>query len=161
MSELPYIDDPNEFDAELEELALAREAGKAPVGSAAREPLSREARRQIHAKTDGRCHFCGCDVAVDAFEADHVKNHTSGGSSAAENFLPACTTCNNYRWHYSHEELQWILKIGVWARHNIVKRTKIGSAIAKAFVSKEVVRERRRKQPRHPKRREQEHEGDI
>jgi len=154
MSDLPHFDDPNEFASELEKLAFVREFGKAPVGSVKREPLSRAVRIQIHAKTDGRCHFCGCEISVDAFEADHVKNHTSGGSSASENFLPACTTCNNYRWHYSHQELQWILKIGVWVRHNIVKRTKIGALIAKAFIAKEVVRERRRKQPRNPKRRE-------
>ena len=69
-----------------------------------------------------------------------MKNHTGGGSSLAENFLPACRTCSNYRWHYSHEELQWILKIGVWVRHNIAKRTKVGLLTASAFISKEVGR---------------------
>ena len=98
----------------------------------------RATRAQIHAKTDGRCHFCGCNVSVGAFEANHVKNHASGGGSCAESFLPACKICNNYRWHYSHEELQWILKIGVWVSHNIVKRTKLGSLIANAFITKEV-----------------------
>lgn len=155
MSELPYIDDADDFARELEALAVRREAGKAPVGSIKREALSRSARVEIHSKTEGRCHFCGCDVEVTSFEADHVKNHTSGGSSAAENFLPACRTCNNYRWHYSHEELQWILKIGVWIRHEIVKQSKIGRLLASAFINKEVRRERRRKTPRLPRRRGQ------
>ena len=154
MSELPHLDDPDTFAIELERLAKLREGGKAPVGSNKRESLRRDVRMQIHAKTEGRCHFCGCDVSVDSFEADHVKNHTSGGSSKAENFLPSCSTCNNYRWHYSHEELQWILKIGVWVRHNIVKRTKLGNRISMAFIAKEVAREGRRKQPRKPKGRE-------
>ena len=150
MKDLPYIDDPETLARELQKLATARKARTTPARG---KGPDRATRAQIHAKTDGRCHFCGCNVSADAFEADHVKNHASGGGSGAENFLPACKTCNNYRWHYSHEELQWILKIGVWVRHNIVKRTKLGSLIASAFITKEVARERRRKVPRKAKRR--------
>src|SRR3712207_8439206 len=42
--------------------------------------------------------------------------HSSGGAHSADNYLPAHTLCNNYRWDYSPEEFQLVLKIGVWAR---------------------------------------------
>lgn len=34
---------------------------------------------------------------------------------SADNFLPAHSTCNNYRWDYLAEEFELILKLGVWA----------------------------------------------
>ena len=64
----------------------------------------------------GKCHICGQELLVDKFEADQVKSHSSGGSSIVDNYLPAYKTCNNYRWHYLSEELQWILILGVQLR---------------------------------------------
>jgi 5-methylcytosine-specific restriction endonuclease McrA len=148
MNELPFIDDPVQFKLELRRLIELRESGKQPRrrGSS----LSREQRKVVHEKTDGRCHVCGDLVDLANFEADHVKNHTSGGISASENYLPACSTCNGYRWHYGPEELQWILKLGIWAKTQIDKETAVGTAIAEGFVSHEKRREGRRTQPRSP-----------
>lgn len=150
MDELPYIDDASVLAERFRHLADAREAGKHPGGKANRRALNREEREQIWQKTDGRCHICGGDVSVERFEADHVKNHTSGGSSYVENFLPSCRTCNGHRWHYSAEELQWILKIGIWAKTQMANETRVGKTLLADFIKFETVRERRRKSQRAP-----------
>ena len=97
-------------------------------------PLQRE---KVLMKTDSRCHICGCDLELNDFQADHVKSHISGGTSFVENFLPSCKTCNNYRWHYLPEEIQWLLKFGVFAKTQIENETKLGLSFAEAFLKKE------------------------
>lgn len=109
-----------------------------------RRALSVTERSLIHAKTDGRCHICGGTVET-RWQADHVLAHSTGGTSRAENYLPAHALCNNYRWDYMPQEFQYILKIGVWARTHIEKRTVLGKALAKAFLLHEGRRRGRRK----------------
>jgi hypothetical protein len=79
------------------------------------------------------------------FEADHVKSHIGGGDNRIDNYLPSCQTCNNYRWHYLPEEIQWILKIGVWAKTQIETNTVIGKNIADRFMNYEARRIKRTK----------------
>lgn len=146
MNELPFIETPEVFKEELQRLRALRKNGK--VKAKRLYSLTKEERKIIHAKTGGKCHVCGQEVSVYKFEADHVKSHSSGGTSIADNFLPACKTCNNYRWHYLPEELQWILKLGVWARTEITSQTELGNRIASVFVGREKLREARRKNPR-------------
>jgi 5-methylcytosine-specific restriction endonuclease McrA len=146
MAELPHFSNPEDLRAEVWRLINLREGGKQPRPRD--RPLSRDQRLIVHAKTDGRCHVCGEVVDPLKFEADHVKNHTSGGASTAENYLPACKTCNGYRWHYLPQELQWILKLGIWAKTQVAKGTPVGHEIAKGFVGHERRRENRRRNPR-------------
>ena len=160
MDDTPYIDSPDVLIAELRRLMRRREDGKQPAGSSPRRSLTPQERRVIRQKTDGRCHVCGCSVSVESFQADHVKSHTSGGGSSVDNFLPSCRTCNNYRWHYSSEELKWILKIGVWARTQVNRDTPIGRQLAEAFIKYESSRERRRRKPRESYTGEQPHPTD-
>lgn len=148
MNELPYIDDPEVLKREIKKLINEREENK--TKKARNYILTKEERHAIWEKTDGNCHICGRATEKDNFEADHVKNHSSGGENAVENFLASCRTCNNYRWHYSSEEIQWILKIGVWAKTKIDHNDKIGKMIAENFTKKEIEREQRRKHPRLP-----------
>ena len=148
MEDLPFINDSEVLKLELRRLIALRENGKQPRPREG--TLSRSQRLQVHAKTDGRCHVCGESVPAEAFEADHVKNHTSGGASVVDNYLPACSFCNGYRWHYLPHELQWIMKLGIWAKTQIDRETPIGESIAKGFVAYEQNRERRRKIPRVP-----------
>jgi len=150
MKELPHITDPKVFSEEIRRLIDEREEGKNSSNRSRRSRLSKEQRKRIFDKTDGRCHVCGCSIDINDFEADHVKNHTSGGLCNEENFLPSCGHCNNYRWHYSPEELQWILKIGIWAKTQIAKETDIGKVITDKFLNYESSREKRRKNPRKP-----------
>ena len=148
MNELPYIDNPEFFKREINKLKKEREKNK--LSSRETYTLTKKERYSIWDKTDGKCHVCGEDVDKDKFEADHIKPHSSGGKNNIENFLATCKTCNNYRWHYSPEEIQWILKIGIWAKTKIGQNDKLGSIIADNFVKKEIKRESRRKKPRAP-----------
>jgi 5-methylcytosine-specific restriction endonuclease McrA len=124
----------------LKELHEQRRLSKLPSSRKGRlTPAQKEA---ILLKTDSRCHICGCDLESENFQADHVKSHISGGTSAVENYLPSCKTCNNYRWHYLPEEIQWVLKFGVFAKTQIENETKLGSSFAEAFLKKEARREK-------------------
>lgn len=146
MNELPYIDDPIKFQEELTRIASLRKSSKTKMKRL--YALTKQQRQIIHDKTDGRCHVCGREVSVAEFEADHVKTHSSGGTNVTNNFLPACRTCNNYRWHYLPDEFQWILKLGIWARTEIAKDTRLGNLMAAAFMKRETGREKRRRKPR-------------
>lgn len=149
MNELEYINNPNVLQKELKKLRTERRATK--VKRQRNYILSKENREEIYKKTDGKCHICGIDLTINKYEADHIKSHSKKGTNTIENFLPACKTCNNYRWNYLPQELQWILKIGVWARTEIENQTGTGILIAKKFISHEEKREKRRMKPRQAK----------
>lgn len=105
--------------------------------------LSGERREQIKSKTGGRCHLCG-EVLRDKWDVDHLNAHSRGGSAAADNCLPACKTCNNYRWDYTSEEMRELMKLGVWVRRQIEDRSGLGVEVADKFVRHEQSRMRRR-----------------
>jgi len=149
MEELPYIDNPIVFQKELKKIRVERRENK--VKRQRNYILSKTDRVLIHQKTDGKCHICGINLSVDKYEADHIKSHSKEGADTIENFLPSCKTCNNYRWDYLPTELQWILKIGVWARTEIENNTATGFLIAKKFTDHEHSREKRRSKPRPAK----------
>lgn len=107
-----------------------------------RKSLTVTERASVLKKTDGRCHICGGEVAS-RWEADHVLAHNTGGLHSAENYLPAHTLCNNYRWDYDPEEFQWVLKIGVWARFRMEGKSPLGKGMVEVFFKKEAVRQSR------------------
>jgi len=109
-----------------------------------RRALSAKERELVLAKTGGRCHICGGSIE-ESWQADHVLAHSVGGVQSAENYLPAHTLCNNYRWDYSSKEFQEILKLGVWVRTQIIRRTPIVEAVAKRYLEYERARLKRRK----------------
>jgi hypothetical protein len=74
-----------------------------------------------------------------------VLAHSAGGAHAIDNYLPAHGLCNNYRWDYSTEEFQWVMKIGVWARLHMEKGGPLGDALLRRFCVHEVGREARRR----------------
>jgi len=63
----------------------------------------------------------------------------------ADNYLPAHTLCNNYRWDYLPEEFQWALEIGVWARLVMEKRSDIGLEMLQRFHRSDARRTARRR----------------
>ncbi len=148
MNELPYIDNPEVLKREIKKLILEREENKSKT--IRNYSLTKKERLEIWKKTDGKCHICGEKIDNNNFEADHVKAFSSGGDNKIDNFLASCSTCNNYRWHYSSEEIKWILKLGIWAKTKIDHNDSIGKIIASEFVKKEIAREKRRKNPRTP-----------
>src|SRR5450755_2268818 len=101
----------------LRQLRLKRRALKKELGVAKRrrQPLSATERSKILQKTGNKCHICGGEI-LDQWHADHVLAHSTGGQHSAENYLPAHSLCNNYRWDYTPEEFQYILKLGIWIR---------------------------------------------
>jgi 5-methylcytosine-specific restriction endonuclease McrA len=111
----------------------------------ARGRLSRSERDEILAKTGGRCHFCGDFIKGDKWQADHLSAHSRGGSDATDNYLPAHSSCNRYRWVYGGDEFLGILRLGVWLRTQIDTETKVGWDAAKAFRKYDCVRASRRK----------------
>jgi len=137
------------FSDRLQQLHRNREVHKKAGHSnrQARQSLSRSERTRILAKTDGRCHICGGLIGKSAWQADHVLAHSAGGTHSADNYLPAHALCNNYRWDYSAEEFQLILKLGVWTRTQIERlRTDFGRKAAAAFLAHEIKRQARRKE---------------
>jgi hypothetical protein len=139
---------PEEFADLLHVLHLARRernvTGRAT--NAIRQIPSAAERNEIFAKTAGRCHVCG--GAIDGpWQADHVLAHSSGGHHRADNYLPAHALCNNYRWNYSAEEFQHILKLGVWIRTQIERRNTTGRTVAASYLAYEHNRVKRRRSP--------------
>jgi hypothetical protein len=106
-----------------------------------RKSLSHANRLRVLEKTGGRCHICGGDVKGTNWQADHVLAHSANGAHSIDNFLPAHKLCNTYRWDLSSEELQWALKIGVWARRQMERDTSFGLELLGRFFKKEVARQ--------------------
>ncbi len=61
-----------------------------------RRSLSCSEREEVFAKTGGRCHICG-GLIEDKWQADHLVSHSLGGPHSVDNYLPAHSSCNGYR----------------------------------------------------------------
>ena len=125
-------------------LHLERQRRKSELRRPRRGRLTSGDRDHILKKTGGRCHICG-GLLVDRWQADHVLAHSGRGHDDRDNYLPAHALCNNYRWDYTAEEFQYILKLGVWLRTQIEKGSAIGREASDRFASYERARSRRRK----------------
>lgn len=151
---IPYIDNENtlieEFNNLYQKRLIKKEYNK-EFNETKRIVLTKEQRQCIFDKTDGLCHVCGIELEIDNFQADHVKPFSTGGIDIVDNYLPACSQCNNYRWDYSPEEMQWILKLGVWLKTEIQKKSIEGLKVLPKIVKDEIKREKRRENPRIPK----------
>lgn len=135
-----------DFADKLLELKNQRKAIKAgnKLQKVKRQPLAKSERTAILLKTNGRCHICGGKIEG-KWDADHVLAHSGGGKHSVDNYLPAHSLCNNYRWDYLDEEFQLIMKIGIWCKNQIEKKSKLGLEVADGFVKYEKSRLRRRK----------------
>lgn len=109
-----------------------------------RKNLRLAERKEILIKTKSKCHICG-GLVDEKWEADHVLSHSSGGEHSIDNYLPAHSLCNNYRWDYLPEEFQEILRLGVWLRTQIQNETGIGMQAADKYINYENNRINRRK----------------
>jgi HNH endonuclease len=133
------------FANRLKKLRGQRVKGKV-VNPAKRKSLTPEERDLILRKTGKRCHICGGKIKRNEnWQADHILAHIHGGKHSFENYLPAHSICNNYRWHYEAEEFQWILKLGVRTRTLIEKRSQLGIDLAEEFIKHELSRISRQK----------------
>jgi hypothetical protein len=133
------------FASQLLELRSSQRKLKSALRGkrAARKSLTIPQRSAVLGKTGGRCHICG-GMINGAWQADHVLAYSGGGQHAEDNYLPAHALCNTYRWDHSAEEFQLILKLGVFVRTQIERRTRLGGQVGEHFLAHERRRERRR-----------------
>lgn len=112
--------------------------------------------REIWAKTNGHCHFCGDSVEFEKrgwrdgdlsgyWEVDHVIQRDKGGHDSKENCLPACTRCNRLRWHRTGDKIRELLLLGLIANDEIKKGTKMGNALVELREKRLIKNSRRRK----------------
>ncbi len=142
------FDNAREFAAHLRGLHKDRRNAKreARLQNHKRRSLTPRERQSVFTKTGGRCHICGGVIDEDGpWDADHVLAHAQGGVHSVDNYLPAHSICNNYRWFYGPEEFQWILKLGVWLRTKIEGENNLALELAERFVRYEDIRESRRR----------------
>ena len=62
-----------------------------------RKPIDKETRKKVWAKYDGRCAYCGCQLAFEEMQVDHIVSLKKGGTSDIENLNPSCRSCNHYK----------------------------------------------------------------
>ena len=111
-----------------------------------RSALTSNQRKEILAKTGNRCHVCGIKIKrTESWHADHILPHSGGGEGIIENYLPSCALCNKYRWHMLPDEVQAVLKLGVFVKNEIEKDTPLGQRLAEQYVKKEQRRQKRRR----------------
>jgi 5-methylcytosine-specific restriction endonuclease McrA len=145
MSQEPIAPTAEAFAESLHGFRLMRRRRKAELRAsvAPRQALSTAEREEVFRKTAGHCHICGGTIDG-KWQADHVFSHSAGGPHAADNYLPAHALCNNYRWDYSAEEFQVILKLGAWMRTEIEKKTTLGLRVTERYLVHERSRAGRR-----------------
>ena len=123
-------------------IALTRDVRKK---RSSRSRLTKNQRESVLKKTNSRCHICGGKLKKGQWQADHIHSYSKGGEHSEDNYLAAHAICNNYRWHYSPDEFQEIMKLGIWVRTQIINQTDIGMDVAEKFIKYEAQRIRRRK----------------
>lgn len=142
------FESPEKFAAHLRKLRGKRANTKMELREGvSRKPPNAALREEILYKTGGMCHICGGKIKG-VWHADHVFSHSRGGKPELANYLPAHPTCNSYRKAFDPEEMQWILKLGVWLKTQIEKETELGRDSAEAFCKNDRKRADRRVQPK-------------
>jgi len=103
-------------------------------------------REKVLEKTDGHCHICGGIIEEGSYwEVDHLSPSSSGGPNTIGNYLPAHGLCNSAKLDQQGEDLQWTLKIGVWAKKQIEDETELGRKLLDRFWARERQRLSRQK----------------
>ena len=144
MSDSETFQSPEKLVECLKKLRAKRTADKSKrLNKVSRKSLSDTQRKSILSKTAQKCHICGGKIKG-SWDADHVHPHSKRGAHCEDNYLPAHPICNSYRKCFDPEEIQWILKLGVWLKTQIEKETKVGQSAAEAFCKYEKRRSARR-----------------
>jgi hypothetical protein len=135
-----------DFVRNLRKLRVQRNDAQKQAQRVPRKALTAEERMAILSKTGSRCHICGGEIVPNSsWDADHVQRHGVGGGNKSDNYLAAHELCNTYRWDHLPEEMQWVLKIGVWARRQMESNSEFGRKMTNLFFENELRRQRRKK----------------
>jgi 5-methylcytosine-specific restriction endonuclease McrA len=109
-----------------------------------RRTLSPVVRKQIRAKTGGRCHVCGGPLGSE-WMVDHVRPRARGGQDAEWNLLPACDVCNATRWNRSSKVIRRMLQLGMYFLPEIRSNTNLGKAVLAHYKARRLKNDARRK----------------
>lgn len=65
-----------------------------------RRKLTKDERTAVYKKANGRCAYCGCELAYKDMQVDHIipiNGWSEQGEDTLDNMLPACRSCNHYK----------------------------------------------------------------
>ncbi len=73
---------------------------------------NRQLSRDVHAKTRGRCWYCGfvLPVATSGWHIEHQIPASRGGTDDLSNLVPACARCNNRKKNKTVDEYRTFLQ---------------------------------------------------
>lgn len=59
--------------------------------------MKAEIRKQVYAKYNGHCAYCGKKIAYKDMQIDHIIPKLNGGTDDMSNLNPSCRLCNHYK----------------------------------------------------------------
>lgn len=59
--------------------------------------MNKELREKVWKKYNGKCAYCGEDLAYKNMQVDHIEAKHSNGKDEFENYNPSCRQCNFYK----------------------------------------------------------------
>ena len=71
-----------------------------------RKTIPKSIRKQVYAKYNGHCAYCGCEIPEKGFNVDHLyclsnyeymEEFTGIDVHSIDNLMPACGSCNRYK----------------------------------------------------------------
>ena len=63
-----------------------------------RKSIPKKVRKQVYDMFNGHCAYCGCEIAEDKFDVDHLQSHMMNkGIDDISNYYPACKDCNKFK----------------------------------------------------------------
>ena len=71
-----------------------------------RKPIPKSVRKQVYAKYNGHCAYCGCEIPEKGFNVDHLhclrnyeytEEFTGIDVHDISNLMPSCGSCNRYK----------------------------------------------------------------
>lgn len=63
-----------------------------------RKTIPKSVRLKVHAKYNGHCAYCGCELEYKHMQVDHVvSKYWHDGADDISNYMPACRQCNFYK----------------------------------------------------------------
>lgn len=79
-----------------------------------RRKLTQAERREVYAKCNGHCAYCGDPITIAQMQVDHLipmEMHDAYAATGKEidtmnNYMPACRSCNNYKHTYTLEKFR-------------------------------------------------------
>lgn len=80
-----------------------------PSNKSKRIKFSKEMRKEVYRKSEGKCLLCGKFVDYDDFTVDHIVPLAKGGTNDVSNLQCACKRCNSIKQDILPDELNDVL----------------------------------------------------